>query len=314
MYVKLVGSLFPFLALAAPLAAQPSIEAPPLASHPPEVALMDEGNVGWVYRETTKSLRLYTRDGDPQGQSTCSGGCASAWPPLRAPANATPVGNWTVVDRADGTRQWAFRGKPVYMAFHDSPDRATGAGVEGWRLIPYFAKQGGEITRAQARAATSAIWDVIDVNHDGVVDRSDKAERDAERAQAFRRIDANGNGELSQAELGAASPEFRSQMDAVRATWFMKLDTDKNGGLSRAELVAGGAGERPAAQSALARLPFDMADSNKDGRIVRAEFDAAVERHLDLVDANRDGKITNAEYEAGRARLRSGAEGNRKPG
>lgn len=32
---------------------------------------------------------LYTRDSDPAGGSTCTGGCAATWPPLLVPAGST---------------------------------------------------------------------------------------------------------------------------------------------------------------------------------------------------------------------------------
>jgi predicted lipoprotein with Yx(FWY)xxD motif len=107
-------------------------------SHPAEVAFVDEGHLGSVYRQTDSSLRLYTYDGDPPGASRCNGGCASAWPPLYAPANAAPVGDWTVVLRSDRKQQWAYRGKPVYTRFHDSPDLATGAGIPEWHLMAHI--------------------------------------------------------------------------------------------------------------------------------------------------------------------------------
>lgn len=292
-----------FLLLAAvtqPALARQGPSAPQPASHPPEVALVDEGEIGSVYRETTMSLRLYTNDADPPGKSTCNDRCRYAWPPLRAPANAAPVGEWTIIDRDDTTRQWAFRGKPVYTRFHDAPDNPTGVGFAGWRLIPYMSVNAAEITRADALAAAAALWNVIDANEDGVLDETD---RDLQRDQAFARIDTDKNRELSREELGAASPHFRTQQDAVRAAWFVRLDVDGNGGLSRAELATGGAGARPQESSAMARQMFRMADTDNDGRVARAEFDAMVGQMLARVDTNNDGKITKVELEAGRALL-----------
>ena len=115
---------------------QPPPSKPPI--HPEEVALADEGEDGFVYRRFPTSQRLYTNDRDHAGASTCTLGCVTAWPPVYAPADAAPVGEWTVVMRSDGKRQWALRGKPVYTRFHDAPDMPTGDGVDGvWHLIPY---------------------------------------------------------------------------------------------------------------------------------------------------------------------------------
>ena len=54
--------------------------------------------------------------------------CTRVWPPLYADANAKPVGNWTIVDRPDGRKQWAYERRPVYMFVHDKrPGDVLGA-------------------------------------------------------------------------------------------------------------------------------------------------------------------------------------------
>ena len=46
------------------------------------------------------------------------------------------VGDWSVVERYDGTRQWAYQGHPVYLHYHDSPDKPLGNGVDGaWHFL-----------------------------------------------------------------------------------------------------------------------------------------------------------------------------------
>jgi predicted lipoprotein with Yx(FWY)xxD motif len=68
-----------------------------------------------------KGMTLYTFDKDTQaGKSACSGPCLSAWPALVAPADAKPMGQWTVITRDDGTKQWAYKGKPLYTFVHDT--------------------------------------------------------------------------------------------------------------------------------------------------------------------------------------------------
>jgi predicted lipoprotein with Yx(FWY)xxD motif len=68
-----------------------------------------------------KGMTLYTFDKDTEaGKSACSGPCLSAWPALVAPADAKPMGEWTVITRDDGTKQWAYKGKPLYTFVHDT--------------------------------------------------------------------------------------------------------------------------------------------------------------------------------------------------
>ncbi|NNU42999.1 COG4315 family predicted lipoprotein [Ramlibacter montanisoli] len=84
------------------------------------------------------NMTLYTFDRDvaASGKSVCNGPCAANWPPLMAGATATPYGDWTIVVRDDGSRQWAYRGKPVYYWVKDTrPGDRTGDGVNNvWRL------------------------------------------------------------------------------------------------------------------------------------------------------------------------------------
>ena len=47
------------------------------------------------------------------------------WPPLAAPADAKPMGNWTVLTREDGSKQWAYKGKPLYTFAKDSKPGET---------------------------------------------------------------------------------------------------------------------------------------------------------------------------------------------
>jgi predicted lipoprotein with Yx(FWY)xxD motif len=83
-------------------------------------------------------MTLYTFDRDTAGggASACNGPCATNWPPLMAAADAKPDGNWSIISRDGGGRQWAYKGKPVYFWAKDAKagDR-TGDGFNGvWKL------------------------------------------------------------------------------------------------------------------------------------------------------------------------------------
>jgi predicted lipoprotein with Yx(FWY)xxD motif len=45
--------------------------------------------------------------------------CADAYPPVFAGADAKPVGKWTVIDRKDGRKQWAYDEQPLYTSSYD---------------------------------------------------------------------------------------------------------------------------------------------------------------------------------------------------
>lgn len=76
-------------------------------------------------------MTLYTFDNDKagSGKSVCNGPCATNWPPLLAPEDAKPMGEFSVVVRDDGKKQWAFKGKPLYYWAKDAkPGDRTGDG------------------------------------------------------------------------------------------------------------------------------------------------------------------------------------------
>lgn len=84
------------------------------------------------------SMTLYTfdRDAAGSGKSVCNGPCATNWPPLLAADGAAATGDYSVVVRDDGKKQWAFRGKPLYYWAKDQkPGDKTGDGFNNvWRL------------------------------------------------------------------------------------------------------------------------------------------------------------------------------------
>jgi len=77
-------------------------------------------------------MTLYTFDKDTQGsgKSACNGGCATNWPPLMAADTDKASGDYIVITRDDGKKQWAVKGKPLYYWAKDSkPGDKTGDGV-----------------------------------------------------------------------------------------------------------------------------------------------------------------------------------------
>lgn len=83
-------------------------------------------------------MTLYTFDKDVagSGKSVCNGPCATNWPPLMASDGDKGQGDYSIITRDDGKKQWAFRGKPLYFWVKDSkPGDATGEGFNGvWRV------------------------------------------------------------------------------------------------------------------------------------------------------------------------------------
>jgi len=81
-------------------------------------------------------MTLYTFDKDSAGKSVCNGQCATNWPPLMASDDDKASGDFSVVTRDDGKKQWALKGKPLYYWVKDTkPGEMTGEGVMGaWHV------------------------------------------------------------------------------------------------------------------------------------------------------------------------------------
>ena len=85
---------------------------------------------GILYTDATGAT-LYTTDRDRPGKSSCDDVCANSWLAFAAAAIANPIGDWTVLDHSDGSRQWAFKGKPVYLFAGDQkPGETNGDGID----------------------------------------------------------------------------------------------------------------------------------------------------------------------------------------
>jgi predicted lipoprotein with Yx(FWY)xxD motif len=67
-----------------------------------------------------RGMTVYTFDKDAadSGKSACSGKCAENWPPVQAGA-AQPSAPYSVVTRDDGSKQLAYKGKPLYTFVKD---------------------------------------------------------------------------------------------------------------------------------------------------------------------------------------------------
>ncbi len=82
-------------------------------------------------------ITLNTYDSDTGGKSTCTGACATNWPPLKAAAEDKGGGDYSIVERDDGSRQWAYGGKPLYLWSKDAkPSDKTGDGFNKvWHTV-----------------------------------------------------------------------------------------------------------------------------------------------------------------------------------
>lgn len=181
------------------------------------------------------------------------------------------------------------------------------------------------LTKAQMIARADARFDAMDTNKDGQLSAQERqagmartraamAERRGGEMADFApgagrrgggggmgekmlaRIDTNGDGLISKAENRAA----------VEAR-FARMDADKDGTVEAGERRGPGMGQRGerGERGRMGRRGGEghgglmrMADTNRDGAVSRAEYDAAMAQRFAKLDTNRDGKLDPADRPA----------------
>lgn len=77
---------------------------------------------------------LYTFAKDIANQSNCGSTCIANWPPLYAANDAQSAGDFSVVTRSDSSKQWAYKGQPLYFYTGDSAAGEINGEIPNWSL------------------------------------------------------------------------------------------------------------------------------------------------------------------------------------
>ncbi|HXV29574.1 MAG TPA: hypothetical protein VD840_04495 [Sinorhizobium sp.] len=105
-----------------------STAASALAAPPVQTVDSEKGKV----LAAANGMTLYTYKDDMGGASACYDQCAQNWPPFMVEGEATAEGPYTIVERKDGSKQWAKDGMPLYFFVKDKKmGDVTGDGVKG---------------------------------------------------------------------------------------------------------------------------------------------------------------------------------------
>lgn len=173
--------------------------------------------------------------------------------------------------------------------------------------------------RAERRA--DRMLERWDADGDGRIGRADL---DDVRLERFRRLDGDGDGRVSLGEIEAHVAAHGARGEAHAARMFERMDRDGDGALSAEErarrgTMGDGAGHGMRRGEGRGMMGGDAAgrgtmgeagglgrmDADGDGRVTRAELDAARAARLEAMaarlaaaDADGDGALTEAEFAA----------------
>lgn len=162
------------------------------------------------------------------------------------------------------------------------------------------ANQDGIITQDEVRAQAQTMFARMDVNKDGKID---KADREARMAERFQKLDTDGSGEVSLAEMTAGreareakrAERMRMRAEAGKGEPGAHMGGKGRGGPGKGMRGGHGGGMR----GGMMRL-----DTNKDGALTLAEFEAGALERFKRQDTNNDGQVTQAERQAAREAMK----------
>ena len=120
---------------------QPSsggVSFPPVGT---TVMVVQRSAIGYVLAEANGQV-VYTYSKDSKGGApTCTGSCATTWPPVTGVPKAGPAdtfpGTFSVVKGAGGVEQITYNGLPLYVFAGAKPLTTKGNGLGGaWHVVP----------------------------------------------------------------------------------------------------------------------------------------------------------------------------------
>lgn len=167
-------------------------------------------------------------------------------------------------------------------------------------LTAFSAGTAFAATQAPVEGAAPAPRTKLDVNGDGSIDRTEAAAH-PRLAEKFDELDKNKDGKLAKEEMPARAHgehgkggKGRTGHDPRMA--MQALDTDKDGRISKAEAAAG---------DGKMKERFNTMDGNKDGYIDRADHELRSKQRTDewfaKADTDKDGKLSRAEVDASKS-------------
>jgi predicted lipoprotein with Yx(FWY)xxD motif len=140
---------------AAPAAPNAAPPAPAQSAVPPTTVAVGTSGLGQILVDSS-GRTLYLFQNDTGTTSACSGACATAWPPLRAPSppvagNGVNTALLGTSPRSDGGPQVTYNGHPLYLFIKDQkPGDTHGEGVTAFGASFFAVSPAGSQISTQA--------------------------------------------------------------------------------------------------------------------------------------------------------------------
>jgi predicted lipoprotein with Yx(FWY)xxD motif len=122
------------------------------------IMIVQHSSLGYVLAEANgQVVYVYSKD-TKNGAPTCTGSCASQWPPVTGTPKAGPAdtfpGSFGVVKGSGGVEQVTYNGLPLYTYAGAKPYVTTGNGVGNeWKVVPLSASDTARAAGAFTRIA-----------------------------------------------------------------------------------------------------------------------------------------------------------------
>lgn len=158
-------------------------------------------------------------------------------------------------------------------------------------LTAHREQRAQRMEQRSKRFDASAMFERLDLNHDGQVTEAEaqtaRAQRLKERAKAAAKPQTGGFGRrLAHADSNKDGVITRAEFDAMAGRMHERMAHRQAKGGGHGHILA-------------------MADTDKDGRISKAEAEQMALRHFDRADLNHDGTMTPDERRQMRQQMRA---------
>jgi predicted lipoprotein with Yx(FWY)xxD motif len=105
---------------------------------PVEVSIVEDGKGGFKFTND-KGMPFFTNDKDKNDKIACADDCTGlTWLPVWARSRSEPQGNWSIVIRPDMSKQWAYKGVPIYQYNGEADDLEDAVKKDGhWHALAF---------------------------------------------------------------------------------------------------------------------------------------------------------------------------------